>query len=393
MPQKPYMPQMTAGKQTLDFLNLYKDVMPGIAEQQQGLVSGQAGAEANAATSNQGQYNLSNLLNIILYGSPLAQAGQQISLDTLKGTGGQTAEAAMDLARKTSPEYYSLLGEQSNRAKDLLGAINLKGLSPGEFNATERALNQAKSGTGNLGLINNTNSISDAINYGGAYNAKLGILNNALNTGTNVTNSAVAGSLNPTSANALATGGAGFGLGAFNSVNPTSASGAASNALSMGNNIFSNIMGAGQTGMTAAANVNSAQIGATKGPQWLGATSGMIGNVCCFIFLEAYHGKLPAFIRKSRDRYYTINPDIAAGYRMMAYYLVPLMRRSSFIRALVWHLMVSPITEYLGWSNRQVGYIRRSSHVTHFWLRVWALLGKGRVESHFNTQWKGFKYV
>jgi hypothetical protein len=42
--------------------------------------------------------------------------------------------------------------------------------------------------TGNLGLVNPTNTISNAMNFGGAFNSKIGLLNAATNTATGAAN-------------------------------------------------------------------------------------------------------------------------------------------------------------------------------------------------------------
>ena len=126
----------------------------------------------------------------------------------------------------------------------------------------------------------------------------------------------------------------------------------------------------------------NAQLGSTSMTTNSPAT--YLGSICCFIFLEAYHGNIPSHVRKYRDKVYNKNHDIATGYRRMAKWLVPSMQRFSLVRFLVWYLMVLPITKNCT-SNKKMSKARI---ITHFWLRVWAILGKGHNENEYAMQWR-----
>ena len=108
----------------------------------------------------------------------------------------------------------------------------------------------------------------------------------------------------------------------------------------------------------------------------IGGISSAVGNVCCFIFLEACNGELPWTVRKYRDLYYTTEPTIAAGYMRMAKWLVPCMARWSFAKSLVNELMVKPMVQYglylEGISTNGIQY----KGINNFWLKVWKLMGK-----------------
>jgi hypothetical protein len=184
------------------------------------------------------------------------------------------------------------------------------------------------------------NTVSNAMQFGGAFNNKLTQFGNAVNTATGAM-----GTFNPTG---VATGQPVANFGSSMLGNQTSMA----NALTAAN--------------TSLQNNNSI-------PSYLGAT-------CCFIFLQSYHGKLPKAVRRGRDLYYSVNIDIAAGYRRMANWLVPLMRENKFVSDAVWTLMVKPITEHL--QKPKKGW-RKS--LTHFWLRTWAILGKGHWECEYTT--------
>lgn len=98
-------------------------------------------------------------------------------------------------------------------------------------------------------------------------------------------------------------------------------------------------------------------------------------NLCCFIFLEAFNGKLPWFVRFCRDLY--ITPKRRKGYNFMAKHLVPAMQHSYIARMLVHNMMVKPITLFGGWLCRIEGFNYKTSDmlITKFWFFVWDLIG------------------
>lgn len=110
--------------------------------------------------------------------------GAETNRQQLVGAGGDAARAAMSLDRETNPDYWKVQDAASNKAVDLLGAVNLNGLSPGEAAAVERSLNQNNTSTGNLGVNNATNTVANAMQFGGAFNSKLDRAANAITTAT-----------------------------------------------------------------------------------------------------------------------------------------------------------------------------------------------------------------
>lgn len=358
-----------------------------------------AQAQLAATQATQPGYNALNLQQLQTMALPEAQVGQQVqnsnalagsatNLADIQGAGGAAATAGQNLNELLNPNYYKTIGAASTGATDAINAINLGGLSPGEEAATERSLNQNNVGTGNLGNLNPTNTISNAMNFGGAFNNKIGLMNNATNAASNVTSTAAGNAgYSPT---AMATGQpststmSNFGTSAFGTGNASTNAASASNAFGAGNSLL------GTMGST-----NNALIGANEGYQASNNTAnspaaymnagGSMLSACCFIFLEAYQGKIPWYVRHGRDRYYRLDHNIATGYRRCAYYLVPLMRYSKCFRVLVWHLMVKPITSHLG---AVTGHSKpRARGITHAWLKVWAWLGKGKKESDYMYKW------
>jgi hypothetical protein len=99
------------------------------------------------------------------------------------------------------------------------------------------------------------------------------------------------------------------------------------------------------------------------------------GLSCCFIFLEAYNGKLPWFVRLGRDTYCT--PRVRNGYNWMARFLVPKMRESRLMLNLVNWTMVKPITYFGSWSlagETNFGWVAKP--VFDMWRAVWWVCGQ-----------------
>jgi hypothetical protein len=368
-----------------DVLQAYQQYLPQIvgvtAAQEPGAALNQLESTALTAPG----YNALNLDQAQQYALPLAQVGQQVTqsnalagagtnLAQLQGPGGQAAQAALGVAQASNPNYYQVQNPLSSQAANLLGAINLGGLSPGEEAATERSLNQNNVGTGNLGLLNPTNTISNAMNFGGAFNNKLGILGNAINSATGAATSAQNTGFSPVNIalgqpNTSTMGN--FGTGTFA---PTNAGTQGQNA----SNVFN--FGSGMLGNQTSANNAMTNTAGTFAQAQAQAMSGLANSIggCCFIYLEATNGYMPDFVRLCRDRYYKRFPQIATGYKRMAKWLVPLMHQHTIIKYIVWHQMVKPLTLYGGFIRRRAGYSHGRNYRLYrrFWFTVWNFLGK-----------------
>lgn len=297
-----------------------------------------------------------------------AASGAASNTALLNGAGGQSAQAALALNRETNPDYYSAQDAASKGAASAVNSINLTGLSPGENASVERSLNQNNVGTGNLGLLNPTNTISNAINFGGAFNNKLGLMNSAVNTATGAANSASGNA--GVNAPSIALGTSQTNQGSNNTAGNSSLS-------SLSSNILSGLNSLTNTNLNNAAKVNFA-----NSPQGIagsfGAGNGLSGGSgCCFIFLQSYNGILPEHVRICRDYFYSLEPRIAKGYIRMAKYLVPIMKRSKLITSLVNKLMVTPITKYGGWLTNTPSYenCMKYSIYKKFWFKTWSILG------------------
>lgn len=379
MPTNPSLASTPINSRMNQVFNSYLQYLPYLSQMTASQELPLAMAQYGATAATQPLYNALNLQQLQQYALPEAQVGQDIArsnalsgaqtnLMQLQGAGGDAAAYAQGLTNALNPA----LAAANSGAARAVNAINLQGLSPGEAAATERALNQANVGTGNLGLMNNTNAIANAMNFGGAFNSKIGLLNNATNAAANAANAST-NAINPVN---VALGQpntstmSNFGAGQFQPTSATTGTGTAGNAFSFGGGLLGN-----QSSMMNAQTGASSALQQTNSiPSYISA----IGGACCFIFLEAYNGELPWWIRKCRDYYYEQEPQVATGYKRMAKWLVPAMKHSRLVRWAVNRFMIQPLTLYGGWLMCVEGYedCQQFQSYKRFWFNVWRKLGK-----------------
>lgn len=296
-------PQMTP-TQMLDTYNQY---LPSVMSTISGQIPAVTSSLAKAATAANPQYTASDLSQLNQYAPGYQQAGitaanTQAGATTslLNGAGGQAAIAATNLARATNPDYYNVQDAASKQAGNLLNSYNMNGLSPGESNAVERSLNQSNTATGNLGLDNATNMVSNAMNFGSAYQAKQAALGTALGTASTVANTAQNTGFNPvtTALNAGNTS-TNFGLGTFN---PSQANSTLTAPLTLGTALGSQI----------AQNASSSK-GSAAGSSLQGGIGCFLTTACCNYMglpdnceelevLREFRRRLPMTLVKEYDR-------------------------------------------------------------------------------------------
>lgn len=97
------------------------------------------------------------------------------------------------------------------------------------------------------------------------------------------------------------------------------------------------------------------------------------GFGCCFIFLEG-EGKLTGSVRRFRDEHY-LGSAVSAGYKLMAGWLVPKMRKSRILKSAVRLLMTKPLGKYADWyyGNNSYGFI--FAPFKWFWTKLWDYYG------------------
>lgn len=304
------------------------------------------------------------------YGQPMAEAGQRLQAsnaaaasgtvgDILRGSGGQNVAEASRQYSQLNPEFASA----KSAADQLVKSISLTGLSPGEANAVERSLNQTNTGTGNLGLINPTNVVSNAMAFGDRMTQKRQELAGAINT-ANSLQGTEQGAINTMLNGALTTPSSStatnFGMASL----PVNGS----QAFTGGQNLLGSL--------TSSQNVLD--------PLWQqhafqGSAQGYAHSFgenvnCCFIFLEIYNGELPWYVRVERDNYYRSDPRLPIGYKKMAKWLVPLMRRFKSIRRIVNYTMVKPLSWFGGWKWNVNKWGFLGWPFKQFWFMIWRYL-------------------
>lgn len=101
-----------------------------------------------------------------------------------------------------------------------------------------------------------------------------------------------------------------------------------------------------------------------------------VSGGCCFIFMEAYHGKMPKEVRFYRDMFAPESSERREGYIKMAKWLVPLMRTNEGVRDLTWRWMVKPLSDYgvAYFKGEEQGLKNRL--LKGFWFKTWELIGK-----------------
>lgn len=258
-------PEIPAGESMDSVLQSYTQYLPGLMQATAAQQPHVAQNQLNATLATQPLYNALNLQQAQNYAVPMAEVGQQVAnsnaqagamtnLQQLQGAGGQAALAAGDVARAANPGYYNLQDNSNRQAGNLLNSINLGGLSGGEQAAVERSLAQSNRGTGNLGLNNATNTVSNAMNFGGAFNSKLGTLGNALGAANQTATSAQNTGFNPVNIalgqpNASTMGN--FGTGQFNSTNAGTQNNSAGNTFGFGQGLMGNMTSMNNTNVSA----------------------------------------------------------------------------------------------------------------------------------------------
>ncbi len=104
-----------------------------------------------------------------------------------------------------------------------------------------------------------------------------------------------------------------------------------------------------------------------------GASSGIAGGNCCFIFIKG--NRFLDSVRKFRDKHFGPTSYVANGYRKMAKWLVPAMN-NKWVYNIVKKIMVDPMSNF-------TEYREKGSHrdtylvpICAFWIAVWWLYGR-----------------
>jgi len=103
-----------------------------------------------------------------------------------------------------------------------------------------------------------------------------------------------------------------------------------------------------------------------------------MGGGCCFIFIEANNGVLNRIARRYRDEHGTAEQRI--GYKLLALFLVPLMREHRIVKESVKWLMVKPMI----WAGKGFFGEQPSGKIFYpflfGWLKIFESIGRSAIE-------------
>lgn len=227
-----------------DLVASLENYLPRLNElySQQILPMEQAQHDASAQMAPQQYQLLTDMLS--QFGPQLAEAGSQMDgavrrstsqtdLDLLRGSGGQLVREADQLGRQINPEFYNTRANASERANQLLGAVNLDNPNI----EAERFINQENVRSGNSSALGGINTVSNALKFGQSERDRMGALSNAINTATNfLTGSHSPGQMGP--ANVLGQAGDNAGTAHFSGISSPTNMG-----VSMGQDFLGNLTG------------------------------------------------------------------------------------------------------------------------------------------------------
>lgn len=292
------------------------------------------------------------------YAPEYARTGAGIDLSAIQGAGGQSVLAADVLDRSIDPEYYAARAGSAQKLAQLLGGIDPNRLTGAEREDVARGL--ARSRPSEIGVPSNQGAIEAALTYGSALNQKRNTVANAINTASG----AIPGLRSGKDVFGQATQGARFGVNPF-----SSGQGFGGTAGQAGQEGGQNVLG-----ITGGLQSLRAQLNAQR-RDTLDRTNETFSSspiTCCFIFLEAYNGQLPWYVRVCRDYWYERDANLAAGYKKMAKWLVPLMRESRLVAWLVNTFMVQPISRIGKFLvGESAGYSKIDLWLHNAWFKVW----------------------
>lgn len=365
-----------AGETTDAAMKAYVANAPALLQSLQGQILPQGQAELAAQQQlapGQEQLQLDQYKN---FAPEFAKVGSDIAAQNQNNQAANTTSAlanngvalgnAMQTADKSvNAPWYQARDNSVDQLNKLFGSLQDPngGMSGSELAEISRGQAQTDQGNG-ITSPTASSTLSNAMQFGEAGQklkmAKQQAIGNALGTATGLMPT-IKSSLDPSGA---ITGTPVSNFGNANSPNQLPNVGETSN----------------NVGMDAFAAANNAamqynQINSTRPNSIIQAFGAMPS--CCFIFMQAYDGVIPWFVRYSRDFHYT--EDIRRGYVLMSKILVPLMDKFEFIRDLVREVMIKPMTEHAGGLFGVHGY--EGCRVMNegrkkFWLKTWELIGK-----------------
>lgn len=311
---------------------------------------------------------LNNIGNEIARTNAISQA--ETDKQVLEGPGKELISSALAAQRVADPEYFRTREAMAPALEKLIGSYDLTGgLSAGENAAMERSVNQGNAARGVATAPSNIATVQNAVQFGDATRRRQqenqAGLANALNVGTGFLPASRTG-FDPFKVATGKTSGANTGENKFTGTQQVGA-----DTMGMSTNMFNQIANTHNN----AANINAQR---RDGLDRFNETfSSTVGSVCCFIFMEAYNGNIPWYVRASRDAHKT--DDMTRGYKLCSLFMVPQMKKSGIMRWLINATMIKPLTKHAAdfcLVPGSEGLMKKHWLCQKFWPSFWTLLGK-----------------
>lgn len=251
---------------------------------------------------------------------------------TIAGGGRELVSDATGLDRQVNPEFYANRELGASGLQSLIGGMDPNKLSGAEMANVERGVNRLNQRRGNTNISDATTTAANALQFDDRLQQKRAAFGQALNLIPGIQSA----SRSPIDAFNVATGRSSsspnFGQQQFQNTQPTGT----------GQSLLGSIQGTQQQ-------KQEIEAGRRTGQDFLNQAYGTaVGSVCgCYIFREHYHmPDVPDYVRWCRDFYYKQTPAIASGYKRMAKWIVPLMRRYTLVRLAVSYGCILPLAQY-----------------------------------------------
>lgn len=263
----------------------------------------------------------------------------------IRSVGGDVVRDVNSLSNEVNPEYAANKGVISDRVNQLMQP----GLTGGEIEAIRRGLRTDSVNRGTENVESNMNTIANATTFG---NAARDRMERGVQT---------AAAINPT----------------LQSMTPDSIFGIASGrGISGPDKVGDRGIGVAEGLGQGSLQTKLAEMGITSQQEmnYHGGLGKLVGSVCgCYIFRAHYGVEIPWWIVFARDYFHAQDPMLGHGYKRMAKWLVPLMKRWTIVRKIVEYTMIRPLTLYGGYMYNVVGYEGGYifKPVINFWFKIW----------------------
>lgn len=132
-----------------------------------------------------------------------------------------------------------------------------------------------------------------------------------------------------------------------------------------------------QTPQTSMAGLGSVMNFGTGAMQAAEQGSQARASMCCFVFAATDpKDELLEYVRRYKDSHYDVDSTVAHGYKRLALWLVPSMRKYKTIKKLIKFIMVHPMEMYAKAHYEERVLLKMVlSPIAHFWTFIYSVVG------------------